>query len=163
MVGVLSDTHDNLPMIERAAAVLCARGVQVLLHAGDYVAPFALKLLMRRGIPLIGVFGNNDGERNGLSKINGEVLEGPYRLALEGRTVLIAHEPEVLADAVRPGDELAICGRTHQPAICFGPPLAVSPGEAGGWLTGRATGVIVDLENLTAEVVEFGKQEGPTP
>ncbi len=163
VIGVIADTHDNLPMMQRAVTLLRARGVDVLLHAGDYVAPFALELLMSAGMPLIGIFGNNDGEREGLRKISADIFQGPYRFELGGRTVIMAHEPEALAEAVSPDDDLAICGHTHQPEVSVGPPLTVNPGEVGGWLYGHATGAIVDLRELTAEVVEFGRQQRPCP
>jgi len=161
LVGVLADTHDNLPMIRRATALLQARGVQVLLHAGDYVSPFALRLLMQAGIPLIGVFGNNDGERRGLRSVTAEIFKGPHRFELGGRSIVMAHDSGALGRAALEAD-LAIWGHTHKVEVSPGPPLSVNPGEAGGWLSGRATGAIVDLEKLTAEIVEFGEQEGPT-
>jgi len=161
LVGVLSDTHDNLPMIERATACLRARGVELLLHAGDYVSPFALKLIMRAGIPLIGVFGNNDGEKPGLQSVTADIFDGPHRFELDGRTILMAHDAGALVRAMTPDVVLAIWGHTHKPEVGAGPVLRVNPGEAGGWLSGRATGAIVDLKKLLAEIIEFGRQEGP--
>ncbi len=61
-VGVIADTHDNMPMIRRAMEMFKAHDVKCMIHAGDYVAPFALKELQKPGIKIIGVFGNNDGE-----------------------------------------------------------------------------------------------------
>ena len=75
----------------------------------------------------------------------------------------MAHEPQVLEGAVMPEDDLAVCGHTHQPEIRAGRPLMVNPGEAGGWLSGVSTGIIVDLKDLTAQIIEFGNQEAPRP
>ncbi len=160
-VGVLADTHDNLLMIDRATAALRARGVEMILHAGDFVSPFALKLLLQAGIPLIGVFGNNDGEKDGLSKLTSEIFEAPHRFELAGKSVVLAHEREALAEAIEAGDDLAVCGHSHRPEISAGRPLTVNPGETSGWLTGRPTGAIVDLKDMSAEIVEFGRQERP--
>jgi len=157
-IGVIADTHDNLPMLERALTVLKRRGVEMLLHAGDYVAPFSLKAILASELPMVGVFGNNDGERAGLSRLSESLHKGPYRFELDGRTIIMAHEPAVLDGALRPGDELAVCAHTHEVQISEGPPLRVNPGEVGGWLTGRCTGAVVELKSLTAEVVEFGTQ-----
>jgi tRNA U55 pseudouridine synthase TruB len=46
--------------------------------------------------------------------------------------------------------------------ISVGPPLVVNPGETCGWLSGRSTGVIVELTDLSAELIEFVRQEIPT-
>ena len=161
LVGVLADTHDNLPMIEQAAAALRARGAEVLLHAGDFISPFALKLLLRAGLPVIGVFGNNDGDREELTKIGVELFSSPHRFELAGRRVIMAHEPVVMWKALEEGDELAVCGHTHCAEVSAGPPLIVNPGEASGWLSGHATVAMVNLKDLSAEVVEFGMQERP--
>jgi hypothetical protein len=159
LIGILADTHDNLPMIERALTELKARKVEVLLHAGDYVAPFALKRVLASELPLVGVFGNNDGERRGLGKLSEDIHLGPYRFELEGRTIVMAHEPDVLKDALGDGDDLGVCGHTHEPQISIGPPLVVNPGEVGGWLTGRSTGAVVDLKTMCAELLEFAGHE----
>ena len=163
LIGVLADTHDNLVVTGRALEELRTRAVEALLHAGDYIAPFSLKLLVNFGIPFLGVFGNNDGEKKGLAGITEDLFPGPHRFEMDGRRIVMAHEPEVLASALAPGDDLAVCGHTHRPEISVGPPLVLNPGEVGGWLTGRCTGAIVDLKDMTAEIIEFGKQERPIP
>lgn len=161
LVGIIADTHDNLPVIDRGLDLLEESGVQVLLHAGDLVAPFSLKLILRKGLPLIGVFGNNDGERVGLGRMHGKLYEEPHRFELDGRTVLMAHEEDVLIEATRGEEDLLIHAHDHSADIVAGPPLRVNPGEMGGWLTGRCTGAIVDTHDMTAELIEFGRQETP--
>jgi len=47
-----------------------------------------------------------------------------------------------------------IYGHTHEVDLREGPPLILNPGECGGWLSGRATCAIVDLERLQTEIVE---------
>jgi hypothetical protein len=161
LVGIIADTHDNLPVIDRGLGVLEERGVQVLLHAGDVVAPFALKVILRRGLPLIAVFGNNDGEREGLSRMHEKIYEGAHRFELADRTVLMAHEEKVLVEAMQGDEDLVIHAHDHSADIVAGPPLRINPGEMGGWLTGHCTGAIVDMKDMTAELIEFGRQETP--
>ena len=161
LIGVLADTHDNLPMIERAREALRERGVELLVHAGDFVSPFALKLLLKGGLPLIGVFGNNDGEKKGLRKLDAQIFDGPHRFELAGRRILVAHEPDVLQGAIEAGDDLAVCAHTHRSRISAGSPLTVNPGEASGWLYGLATVAVVNLEEMSAKIVKIGRQERP--
>ena len=161
LIGVLADTHDNLPMIERATTVLRERGVELLVHAGDFISPFALKLLLKAGLPLIGVFGNNDGEKRGLRRLGAQIFDGPYRFELAGRRVVVAHEPEALQKALETGDALAVCAHTHRARVSVGPPLTVDPGEACGWLYELATVAVVNLEKMSAEIVELGRQARP--
>ncbi len=66
-IGILSDTHDNLPMVEKAVARLNGLSPDLVLHAGDFVSPFVIPGLARLSCPCIGVFGNNDGDRAALA------------------------------------------------------------------------------------------------
>ncbi|RLB07482.1 MAG: YfcE family phosphodiesterase, partial [Deltaproteobacteria bacterium] len=44
-IGLMADSHDHVPMIERACDLFNAEGVQMVIHAGDYIAPFSLRPL----------------------------------------------------------------------------------------------------------------------
>ena len=46
-IGVMSDSHDNLPAIRRALARFEAEGAEAVIHAGDFVAPFSIKELLK--------------------------------------------------------------------------------------------------------------------
>ncbi len=97
-VGVIADTHDNMNMLRKAVDLFNARGVGLALHAGDYIAPFTARELRRLECKLVGVFGNNDGERFGLVKDFegfGELREGICQLELDGRMIAITHYPEI--------------------------------------------------------------------
>jgi putative phosphoesterase len=67
-IGVLSDTHDHLGYLRRAVDALRDLQVELVLHAGDYVAPFVVNELQRLPCRVLGIFGNNDGERIGLTR-----------------------------------------------------------------------------------------------
>ena len=41
-IGVLSDSHDNLPNIRKAVEVFSKNGVEALIHGGDFCSPFTL-------------------------------------------------------------------------------------------------------------------------
>ena len=62
-IGIMSDTHDNLPLIRRAVDRMNEEEVDLVLHAGDFVSPFVIPALSDLEAPLIGVWGNNDGDR----------------------------------------------------------------------------------------------------
>ena len=42
-IGVMSDSHDNLPMIRKAIRLFTDENAEAVLHAGDFIAPFAVK------------------------------------------------------------------------------------------------------------------------
>ena len=68
IVGLVSDTHDCLPLIDEAVKRLNEMNVELVLHAGDYISPFVASHFKPLKAPLIGVFGNNDGDRELLKK-----------------------------------------------------------------------------------------------
>jgi putative phosphoesterase len=156
-LGLLSDTHDNMPMIRRACELFNAREVQLVLHCGDYIAPFALNPLNQiLQCDYGGVFGNNDGERTGLQKIaQGRIHLSPCEFTVGDWQVLVAHElldPE----AVTAGKayRLVAYGHTHRAAVRQeGACLIVNPGECGGWLYGSSTLAIISLDTLEAEII----------
>ena len=68
IVGLVSDTHDCLPLIDEAVKRLNEMNIELVLHAGDYISPFVASHFKPLKAPLIGVFGNNDGDRELLKK-----------------------------------------------------------------------------------------------
>ncbi|NPA25983.1 MAG: metallophosphoesterase [Chloroflexi bacterium] len=151
-IAVLSDTHDNLWALAQALPEL--RQADVLLHAGDWVAPFTLQRLAD-GFPkaIHGVFGNNDGERRGLSAFAARYdhvhLYGDFALLdLAGYRVAITHYPELArALAQSPRWDLVVYGHDHQAhEERVGTTLLLNPGELFGGLTGRSTWARVDTE-----------------
>ncbi len=155
-IGVLSDTHDNLDKINRALELLKKGGINFFVHAGDYVAPFALRPYFDRGFDFVGVFGNNDGERIGLrEKSMGKIKDPPYLFNLSGREILIVHDLNQIRNGNRlPG--IVIYGHTHKAEIRKEKDsLFINPGETGGWFSGKATAAILDLDKVEAEIIEI--------
>jgi len=153
-IGILSDTHDNLPMIAAAVGMFTAARVGFVLHAGDFVAPFTLDILNKLSCDWAGVFGNNDGEHAGLiEKSAGRITPPPSRMVMEGRRITVVHNPAVLTIAAEEAD-LVVYGHTHKPNISrAGGKLVVNPGECSGWMSGVATIATVDLAAMTAEII----------
>jgi putative phosphoesterase len=158
-IGIMADSHDNVPMIKRACELFNARKVQMVFHAGDYIAPFSLNPLHQiLQCDYQGVFGNNDGERLGLQKTaEGRLNASPAEFAVGEWRVLVAHELSILEGVVSGNRyRLIIYGHTHRPEVKqMGDTLVVNPGECGGWLTGRCTVAIAHLTTLAAEIIDL--------
>ena len=158
-IGIMADSHDNVPMIERACELFNSHEVVMVLHAGDYIAPFALKPLNHiLQCDYRGVFGNNDGEQVGLHKITDNRLHpSPAEFDVGAWKVLVAHEmPMVEAVATSEKYRLIAYGHTHSPDVQVqGHTLVVNPGECGGWLHGRCTVAIARLDTLKAEIIDL--------
>jgi len=157
-IGILADTHDNIVSIKKALNLFKERGIAFFIHAGDYVAPFSLDPYFELGFNFIGVFGNNDGEKMGLKeKSKGKIKEPPYWFNLSGKDFLIVHELNQIENLKASNlPPIVISGHTHKAEIKrANSTLFVNPGEAGGWLRGKATLAILELDKPTAEVIEI--------
>ena len=155
-IGVLSDTHDRLPMIDAAMDRFRAVGVDTLVHAGDVISPFAAKRLAQFPGTLHVVYGNNDGERAGLNGVLPQIQDGPIFLDLGGRRVLVHHALDWCHDDQLEQADVVVAGHTHEVEVrSHGKKLMVNPGECCGWVTGRCTIAVVDLDRLEAEIIEL--------
>jgi putative phosphoesterase len=160
LVGVMSDSHDHLDRLSLAVQQLRDRKIELLLHAGDFIAPFTLPVLHQVGCPIRAVFGNNDGERVGLhARLTGlghQLCERPQAYEFNARRFLLLHEPVALeALEGSPHYDLVVYGHTHQ--IDLRQPaqgaLLLNPGEVCGWVTGKATCAVVDLARRHIELI----------
>jgi putative phosphoesterase len=152
-IGVISDTHDNLRNVRRIAELLAAARVERLVHTGDFTRPETLELLARVGVPIAGVFGNNDVARDAL---RAELAEPPLELRWAGRRIAVVHDPEA-----HPRLDLAACdallhGHKHRQVIeRAGGTLILNPGECAGWLDGHNSVGVLDLASLAVEILRF--------
>lgn len=161
-VGVISDTHDNLEAVRRAARIFAERGVHTVLHAGDWCAPFTMRTLVVDRCRVVGVYGNVDGERLMLRKTAedmGYSIEDFQSIELEGVKIAILHGTiEAVVDGLARSGlyNLIVRGHTHRFEVKkVGSTVVVNPGEACGYLSGRRTAAIVDLPDIYVEVVEL--------
>ncbi|HJT50187.1 MAG TPA: metallophosphoesterase [Nitrososphaeraceae archaeon] len=67
-IGIISDTHDDIANVRRAIKIFNSEDVKYVIHAGDYIFPGVVLEFKKLNAKLIGVFGNNDGERIHLLK-----------------------------------------------------------------------------------------------
>ena len=156
IIGILSDTHDNIPKIIKAVEVFNANKVKLVLHAGDFVAPFALLPLEKLDCDYIGVFGNNDGEKEGLrEKSQKRIRTGPLAIKKFKKNILLAHGmPQEILEKDK--IDFVIFGHSHRPEIRLQrKTLFVNPGECCGWLTGKSTIAICRLTDLTCHILEI--------
>ena len=155
-LGIMSDSHDNLPLITRAVEIFNNEEVEMVLHAGDFVSPFTADILKGLKAQFVGVFGNNDGDKLFLRRKFddiGMIHEDYLETLLDNKNIALMHQPKFLeALAASSKYDLIVYGYTHEIDIRTGTPLIVNPGECGGWLTGSGTIVVVELDNMTPNI-----------
>ena len=144
-------------VISLAVSELNRAGCSLVIHAGDYIAPFTFSDFEKLDSEFIGVYGNNDGERDGLSvkySVFGSLHEPPYEFDHSGKRFVVMHEPDFLDENLGRNDvDVIIYGHTHKIDIRIAKPLVINPGECGAWLTGRSTIVILDLHDMDVKII----------
>jgi putative phosphoesterase len=147
-IAVVSDSHDNLEKIEKFVEVVNSEDMELVIHCGDFVSPFSVKLFLSKlKCDFIGVFGNNDGEVGGLLRVSGELIaKQPIYREIAGERFAIMHEPLFVDSLAKSGDfNYVLYGHTHEidTRVLNGCQI-VNPGELCGYLTGRSTFAILD-------------------
>lgn len=156
IVGIISDTHDHLDNLRKALEIFDSQNVEHIIHAGDYTSPFTWRVLKHFKGGFTGIFGNNDGERVLLKELyQGKIYAQPHVFSLHNRKIVIMHEHDVVDALADSGHfDLVVYGHTHEPVVRrVNNTLVVNPGEVCGWLYGKPTAAVVDLEKIEAEIV----------
>jgi len=158
MIGIMADSHDNLQSIKLAVRFFNETGCSLVIHAGDFVAPFAARELAKLSCPVKAVFGNCDGEKKGLQKVFhslGEIKKAPLTFNHENLNFLVTHIPA--AKGSYPASEkynVIIFAHTHKPEIKHEKKtLLINPGETGGWVSGKGTVALLDPRTLSVDII----------
>lgn len=159
-VGIISDTHDCIGNIEKALRIFKREGIGQLLHPGDFINPMSVRAF--QGFELIGVLGNNDGEKFGLQQaftdIGGTLHEHMAELELGGKKIAMYHgtSQPIKEALVRCGSyDIVVCGHTHAVEnTTVGKTLVINPGTAHGF--GKTpTVAMLDMEVKKATIIEL--------
>jgi putative phosphoesterase len=158
MIGIMSDSHDNIPALRKAVETFNTSDVDLVIHAGDLISPFTAQEFKNLDAEMVAVFGNNDGEREGLKKAYAEIciIEDFKEISVEGWKFSIIHgtNPQIVDALAKCGKyDVLVRGHTHELEIKGNETLTINPGEVCGYVTGKQTVVLVDPDDLNCEVV----------
>jgi putative phosphoesterase len=158
MIGIMSDSHDNVEAVKDAVRFFNSQSCELVIHAGDFVAPFAAKELRYLSCSVKAVFGNCDGEKKGLRKVIqsfGEIKEAPFEFFFHEMTFFLTHVHTQVDRVASSGKyDVVIFGHTHEADIRRRRgALLINPGETGGWLSGIRSVAVLDPASEHAEIV----------
>lgn len=157
----ISDTHDNIWKLERLFDSLKHNKPHLLIHCGDWCAPFMLKKIAAFGVFVHGVFGNVDGDKAlmmeiALKELKDLLLHSPFAdIEFGGRKIAVVHHP-FFAEAIfsKGVHDVVFYGHVHTPSIKKeGGRALICPGEIMG-LKGRSTFCIYDTESGEAQILD---------
>ncbi|MEM0267869.1 MAG: metallophosphoesterase [Candidatus Korarchaeum sp.] len=167
ILGLISDSHDDVESLERVLELFQRFGIDELIHLGDLISPFSLDPILSSGIPFRILRGNNDAEvLPALRSVEGggTYYQSPVEVDLDGAKLLLFHgfgDSELtkftavsLASSGR--FDFVLYGHTHEVHIEeIGDTLVVNPGELCGKLSGRRTAALLYTEAKKAEILDL--------
>ena len=164
-VGLMADSHDRIPAIAELLRQMQEAGATMVLHAGDYVSPLALKPFEDLHMTLAGVFGKNDGDHQSLQQranagLGLELFESPHSFDVSGHQILLVHD---LADVQKrsiKSHSVVVHGFAHQQNMkSMGDTLLVNPGEACGWMHGVPGAALLDLDTKQVQFLSLDAEQ----
>lgn len=174
LIGVISDTHDNLAGLQKAIKIFKERDVEMLVHCGDWVSPFTLEFFDEEmkglEIPVKSVVGNNPGDTKRTLMSNTKMrnpIEWPKTVTTEfeidGKKAIIYHGDDyALLDALINCQkyDIIFTGHTHAPRNeIVGKTLVLNPGSTSyaceSKIIEKASVAIYDSQKSKAERIYF--------
>jgi putative phosphoesterase len=162
-VGIIADSHDCLPRIKDAIDRLNSEPIELVLHAGDYSAPFVTNYYRALKVHMIGVFGNNDAEKGQLRDRfagAGHEIKGRFaEVQASNLRIALTHgdEENLLRSLTMCGGyDVVVHGHTHEARVTEeGRTLVINPGEICGYLTGKSTFAVLNTSERKARLYSF--------
>ena len=162
LIGVVSDTHNNLKNIDLIISIFNAEEVNLVIHTGDITSSKSLEKFLKLDADLIGVYGNNDRNEVGLAEIankyNFQFQQPPNILTINNKKIAIFHEPDFIESFLVKNDEIDIVihGHTHRYRNeKIKDVLIFNPGESAGMQKGKNAIGLVNLESLEIKRIFF--------
>jgi phosphoesterase, MJ0936 family len=160
LIGVISDTHNDIISARKAINFFNLRNVDLVLHCGDIFSPSVAQEFSKLNCGFKAVFGNNDIERAALENVISEfgmIQEAPFEFKVSGKYFSMVHKPFNIGVMAMDGKhDYVLYGHLHRASIeKQGNTTILNPGEACGQRYGRKTVALIDLISEHCEIFEL--------
>lgn len=169
LIGIISDSHDQVDEMGRAVALFNEKKAELVVHCGDWVSPFMPDLCKDLNCQLISVWGNNEGDKYRFLKRAEEqkwniiFYDKSAELELDGKKVVVYHgEERALLESLVLSQQYdaVFTGHTHQAMIDQrGKTLVVNPGSISGQRSAKTghekTVAFYDTSTGQAEIISI--------
>jgi len=163
-IAIISDIHENFHNIVLFLKQVQKFDVKKIIFLGDFINNGIAKILANSDIPVIAIWGNNDGDKIAITKTslsrqsNMTVGFDTYDfLEIDNRKIFITHYPLLAKPMAKSGEfDAVFYGHNHKKNMdkinnC----IIVNPGEISAHRTGNATFAIYDTKTNNAEIIEI--------
>ncbi len=160
-IAVISDIHENAHNLVLFLGELPKHEIVQIVFLGDFINQGIARILAHQEIPVTAVWGNNDGERVGITKLSlsaGSSLTVGFDtfdfVEFDGRKIFLTHYPTLARPMAKSGEfDAVFYGHDHQRNIDqIGNCLVVNPGEISTHKTGKACFAVYDTATNSAQL-----------
>jgi len=164
-IAIISDSHDNLPNIEKAINYLNKQKIRLIIHCGDVCAPIILGEFAKlfKGKEIHVVKGNVDGDIEGFKSWAKKYPKIIYhgntgKLEIDDLKIVFCHDPYVAKKMAQSQKyDFVFYGHSHKPwQEKVDKTEMINPGTLAG-LFNKATFAIFDTETRKAQLVVLEK------
>lgn len=160
LLGIISDSHDNLPNIYQALDYFKQQGIDTVIHCGDVCAPGVMREIVQKfGGRMHLVYGNVDGDREKMEALaeslpNLTIHGEQGRVEIDGKKIGFVHYPDVAETMAKKGDlDAVFYGHDHKPwEKQIGKTTLRNPGTLAG-LFAKATFATYDTQTNKAKLI----------
>ena len=150
-IGIMSDSHGNVGAIQRAVALFNRENVDLVVHAGDYVAPPSAKELLALKAELVTVLGNMDMEKPGVEAVIREIIpqiqKPPLCRMIGGRRIAVTHNLQDTQTSIPDDADIIIHGHLHRCEVrCDAGRFWINPGMT------QHSVAILDTDTMTCRI-----------
>jgi len=163
-IAIISDSHDNVPNVEKFLAWATVNNIELIIHCGDVAAPSMIsELFVKKFSDPIHLIHGNVSDRDLLEEVCDEyqniTLHGDEGdLEIDGQKIAFCHYPDQAKELAQSGKyNLIFHGHTHKPwmeTLKNGSQI-INPGTLGG-LFQKPTFSVYDSQtkNLELKILE---------
>ncbi|PIR93289.1 YfcE family phosphodiesterase [Candidatus Falkowbacteria bacterium CG10_big_fil_rev_8_21_14_0_10_43_10] len=158
-IAIISDTHDNVPNLEKALAWMKENNIEQLIFCGDLCAPSILKEVIAPNFPgaVHMVFGNVE-DRELTPKVAGQFKNIKHygdqgEMEIDGKKAAFAHYPELAKKLAETGKyDFVFYGHNHRAwTEKIGQTELLNPGTLAGMFA-KATFAVWDTKTGELEL-----------
>ena len=133
----MSDSHDHRPNIKKALEIFKENEIEIIIHAGDLISPFCVKIFEEYRGKFHLCSGNNKGDTAVISEMmkeQGFFYPEVGKFIIDGQTFALYHGTDelILNSLIYPKDpyDYVITGHTHKKLLKkVGKTIVINPGE----------------------------------
>ncbi|MCB9809196.1 metallophosphoesterase [Candidatus Nomurabacteria bacterium] len=163
-IAIISDIHENFHNLVLFLKQAKKYDAEKIIFLGDFINNGIAKTLASSDIPVIAIWGNNDGDKVAITKTslseqsNMTIGFDTYDfLEIDDRKIFITHYPLLAKPMAKSGEfDAVFYGHDHKKNLDkINDCIIVNPGEISAHKTGTASFAIYDTKANNAEIIDI--------